>query len=198
MSAHHDEQQELENAKYLWRKGGKWICALLIAAAIGYLGKVVYLNHQQNHAEQAAAVVVQVGTDQAKLIAIQQQFPHMTATAQASLQAAAAWYQAGQYDDAAKAYQWVLDNNKTPVFQAAAAQYLANVYLQQKKYDEALKVVATPVDASYQPLLNEVKGDILVAQGKNKEAVAAYQLAMDKLPEDAPNRELLQLKIGQL
>ena len=33
MSAHHDEQQELENAKHLWRRGGKWVFALLVAAA---------------------------------------------------------------------------------------------------------------------------------------------------------------------
>ena len=27
MSAHHDEQQELENAKYLWNNGGKSLCS---------------------------------------------------------------------------------------------------------------------------------------------------------------------------
>ena len=79
-------------------------------------------------------------------------------------------FQAGKLDDAAKAYQWVLANDKTPVFQAAAMQNLANVYIQQKKFDDALKTLAAPVDATYQPLINEAKGDVFAAQGKAKEA----------------------------
>ena len=72
------------------------------------------------------------------------------------------------------------------------------VLLQQKKFDDALTVLNTPVDESFAPIINETKGDVLTAQGKTKEAVAAYKLALDKLSEDSPNRELLQLKMAQL
>lgn len=198
MSAHHDEQQELENAKHLWHSGGKWIFALLVAAAIGYLGKVIYQNHLESQNAEASNVAAKVLGDKNKLLAIQQQYPKSTAAAQVSLQTAAEWFSKNQYDEAAAAYRWVLDNNKTPLFQAAAVQNLAHVLLQQKKYDEALAVLNTAVEDSYQPLLNEVKGDVLAAQGKKKEAKDAYQSALDKLPENAANRELLQLKISSL
>lgn len=198
MSAHHDEQQELENAKHLWKSGGKWIFALLVAAALGYLGKVVYDNHLESKNAEAASIAAKVGGDVSKLAAVQQQYPQSTAAAQASLETGAALFQQNKLDEAVKAYRWVLDNNKTPLFQAAAAQNLANVLLQQKKYDEALAVLNTPVDDAFQPIINEAKGDVFAAQGKAKEASDAYKLALDKLPENAANRELLQLKMGSL
>ena len=136
--------------------------------------------------------------DAVKLAALQQQFPKDTATTQASLQTAAALFQAGKLDDAAKAYQWVLANDKTPVFQAAAMQNLANVYIQQKKYDDALKTLAMPVSEPYQPLINETKGDVFAAQGKAKEAGEAYKLALDKLPENSGNRQFIRMKMSQL
>lgn len=198
MSAHHDEQQELENAKHLWKSGGKWIFALLVAAALGYLGKVVYDNHIESKNAEAASAAAKVGGDATKLAAVQQQYPQSTAAAQASLETGAALFTQNKLDEAAKTFRWVLDNNKTPIFQAAAAQNLANVLLQQKKYDDALAVLNTPVEESFQPLIHETRGDIFAAQGKTKEAGEAYQQALDKLPENATNRELLQLKMSSL
>lgn len=198
MSAHHDEQQDIENAKQLWHSGGKWLFALLVAAALGYLGKVIYTGHIENKQLEAAEAAAQVGNDAAKLAAVQQQYPDSAAAVQASLQTAAARFAEGKYDEAAAAYQWVLGNSKTPLFQAAAAQNLAAVYLQQKKYDQALQAAATPVDAPFQPALSESKGDILAAQGKAAEAKAAYQAALDQLPEAATARQVLQDKINAL
>ena len=41
MAAHLEEQQELDNFKYFWKKTGRWIFALLIVAALGYLGYTI-------------------------------------------------------------------------------------------------------------------------------------------------------------
>ena len=48
------------------------------------------------------------------------------------------------------------------------------------------------------PVLLETRGDVLVAQGKPKEAAAAYAAALKLLPEDVPQRELLQMKADPL
>lgn len=198
MSAHHDEQQELENAKHLWHTGGKWVFAALVAAALGYLGNVIYKGQVNSSNQEAAALAAQVKGDTAKLSALQQSHGKSSAAAQASLETAKTLFDNGKLDEAAAAYRWVLDNQKAPLFQAAAAQNLANVLLQQKKFDDALAVLNTPVDDSFAPLMNETKGDVLAAQGKNKEAAEAYKLALDKLPENSASRELVQLKLGQL
>ena len=191
MAGYHDEQESINTAKHLWHSGGKWLVGALVAGALSYVGYVAYQGRAHQGSTQAAQLAAQVKGDAAKLVALQQQFPKDTATTQASLQA-------GKLDDAVKAYQWVLANDKTPVFQAAAMQNLANVYIQQKKYDDALKTLAMPVSEPYQPLINEAKGDVFAAQGKAKEASAAYQLALDKLPENSGNRQLIQMKMSQL
>ncbi|UOP05102.1 YfgM family protein [Conchiformibius kuhniae] len=199
MSAHHDEQQDIENAKHFWNKGGKWLFAGLVAAALGYLGHVVYQNHLQSKNENAAlmAMKAQQSGDAAQLAALQQQFDGTAAAAQATLSAAAQAFDKGNYDEAAKAYRWVLAHQKDELFQAIAVQNLANVHLQQKQYDEALKVLATPLAAAFASLADEGRGDVFAAQGKGAEAKKAYQAALDKLGEDAPQREALQLKVAQ-
>ncbi|MBQ9601628.1 MAG: tetratricopeptide repeat protein [Neisseriaceae bacterium] len=198
MSAHHDEQQELENAKYLWNNGGKWLVVALVSIALIYWGKGIYRNYQLDKYAQAAAMATQVKGDVNKLAQLQKDFSGSAAAAQASLETAALLFEQGKTDQAIAAYQWVLNNNKTPVFQAAAVQNLANVYLQQKQYDNALKILATPIEASFQSVIEETKGDVFAAQGKTTEAKQIYQAILDKLPEQSPARELIQLKISQL
>ena len=75
---------------------------------------------------------------------------------------------------------------------------LATILLQQKKYDDALKVLHMPIDAAYQNIINEMRGDVFAAQGKTQEARQSYQSVLEKLPEDSNNRQLIQLKIEQL
>lgn len=199
MSTHHEELQEIENVKYFWRNGGKWIFAALLVAALGYLAYVVYQNHRQSQNEQAATLAAQIQSGKSSdVAALQQQYPDSMGAAQATLHTAAQAFAKGQYDEAVNGYRWVLEHQKAPLMQAAAAQNLANVYLQQKKYDEALQAAATPVEAAFQALMDETRGDIYAAQGKADEAKKAYQAALDKTEKDSPVREGLELKLAQL
>ena len=89
----------------------------------------------------------------------------------------------------------MLKNQKAPLGQALAAQRLGIVLLQQKKYDAAIAALNTKVEADFEPLLLEAKGDVYAAQNKTKEATQSYQQALEKLPKDAIERELLQMKL---
>lgn len=199
MSTHHEELQEIENVKHFWRNGGKWIFAALLVAALGYLAYVVYQNHRQSQNEQAATLAAQIQSGKSSdVAALQQQYPDSMGAAQATLHTAAQAFAKGKYDEAVNGYRWVLEHQKAPLMQAAAAQNLANVYLQQKKYNEALQAAATPVEAAFQALMDETRGDIYAAQGKADEAKKAYQAALDKAEKDSPVREGLELKLAQL
>ena len=170
MSSHHEELQEIENIKHLWRNGGKVIVGLLLVAALGYLGYNVYWGQVHKNNLAVAWQASQINGDMTKLAAIQQQHSHSPATTQATLETAKTLFDSGKLDEAEKAYRWVLANNKAPVFQAAAMTNLATVLLQQKKYDDALKVLHMPIDAAYQNIINEMRGDVFAAQGKTQEA----------------------------
>ena len=205
MAAHLEEQQELDNFKYFWKSTGRWLFALLIAAALGYLGYTMYKSHKASQSQEAAEVLakivdkMQAKASQAEVNAdltnLQQNYPDSIAAAQATLMAAATEYDARRYDVAKGHLNWVLKNQKAPLVQALAAQRLGIVLLQQKKYDAAIAALNTKVEADFEPLLLEAKGDVYAAQNKTKEAAQSYQQALEKLPKDAIERELLQMKL---
>ncbi|EGY60755.1 tetratricopeptide repeat protein [Neisseria sp. GT4A_CT1] len=205
MAAHLEEQQELDNFKYFWKSTGRWLFALLIAAALGYLGYTMYKSHKTSQSQEAAEVLakivdkMQAKASQAEVNAdltnLQQNYPDSIAAAQATLMAAATEYDARRYDVAEGHLNWVLKNQKAPLVQALAAQRLGIVLLQQKKYDAAIAALNTKVEADFEPLLLEAKGDVYAAQNKTKEAAQSYQQALEKLPKEAIERELLQMKL---
>ncbi len=204
MAAHIEEQEELENFKHFWRNTGRWIFGLLLLGALAYLGWILYGNHQAKQSQAAAHVLEQLAanpSDEAnmkqQLQILQQDYSGSVAAAQGSFVVAANAFDKGRYDEAAGHLQWVLNHQKTALIQALAAQRLATVQLQQKKYSEALATLSLPVDAAFQPLLQETKGDVYMAENKVKEASAAYKQALDTLPQDSPSREFLQLKYDQ-
>ncbi len=205
MAAHLEEQQELDDFKYFWKNWGRWLFALLIGAALGYLGYIIYKDHKISQNREAAEVLAQmVDKAQSKadskqinadLLKLQQDYPDTVPAAQATMMVAATEFDAGRYDTAAGHLNWVLSNQKAPLIQALAAQRLAVVLLQQKKYDAAIAALSTKVEADFEPLLLETKGDVYAAQNKAKEAAQSYQQALEKLPKDAIERELLQMKL---
>ena len=205
MAAHLEEQQELDDFKYFWKNWGRWLFALLIAAALGYLGYIIYKDHKISQNREAAEVLAQmVDKAQSKadskqinvdLLKLQQDYPDTVPAAQATMMVAATEFDAGRYDTAAGHLNWVLSNQKAPLIQALSAQRLAVVLLQQKKYDAAIAALSTKVEADFEPLLLEAKGDVYAAQNKTKEAAQSYQQALEKLPKDAIERELLQMKL---
>ena len=195
MAAHLDDQQELENFKYFWRSKGRWLFAVLLLASLVYLGWVLYQGHIKTKNEEAATALAAL---QADLAILQQNYPDSISSAQATMMVAADLFDQGQYEAAEKQLNWVLQNQQIPFVRALAIQRLATVQLQQKKYDAALATLQMPVDAAFEALILETQGDVLYAQGKNKEALAVYEQALAKTVQDAPGLQLLQLKADEL
>lgn len=208
MAAHLEEQQELDNFKYFWKTTGKWLFAVLILAALGYLGYTVYQNRKVSQNQEAAAILAEIvekaqskapqNEINAELAKLQQSYPQSISAAQATLMAAATEFDAHRYDVAEAHLKWVLSNQKDSLIQALAAQRLGVVLLQQKKYDAALAALDTPVEVDFAPLLMETKGDVYAAQGKNQEALKNYGQALEKMPQDSVGRELVQMKLDSL
>ena len=208
MAAHLDDQQELENFKYFWRSKGRWLFAVLLLASLVYLGWVLYQGHIETKNEEAATALAglvekaKASQDkqalQTDLSILQQNYPDSISSAQATMMVAADLFDQGQYEAAEKQLNWVLQNQQIPFVRALAIQRLATVQLQQKKYDAALATLKMPVDAVFEALILETQGDVLYAQGKNKEALAVYEQALAKTVQDAPGLQLLQLKADEL
>ena len=201
-----EEQQDIDNFKHFWSKGGKWLFVLLLAAGLAYLGFVLSKTYAKGQDEEAAALAYQFVEKSSKkdasaltdLKTLQEQHGKSFGAAEATLMAAAQAFDEKKYDQAEKHLLWVQKNNPDVFIQALSNQRLAVVKLQQQQYDAALKFVDATVPAELKPMMLETKGDILAAKGDKAQAKTAYAEALKDLDEKtSPNYELLKFKAEQ-
>lgn len=207
MAVHLQDEQEIANFKYFWQRWGRWLFGLLVILAAVYLGWVLYQNHTQRNNEKAALILDTFVTEaannqegQAKktLLNLQEKYPHTLSASQATLMMAGTAFDQGKYDEAIKHLLWVKQRQSSDLIQTLTAQRLSAVYLQQKKYPQALAALDIKVAAQFQPVLLDTKGDVLWAQQQHKEALAVYKQALDLSSQDSPLRQLIQMKLDSL
>jgi len=204
MVVHIQDEQEVANFKFFWQRWGRWIFAILVVTALAYLGYVLYQGHLRKNNEKASVVfdtfVTQATANnmpasKKALLELQQDYPDTINTTQATLMMAGSAFDDGKYDEAIKHLQWVKERQHSDLLQAIVAQRLATVYLQQNKFSEALSALDIQVDNHFKPTLLETKGDVLYAQKKTAEAITAYEQALNLLPAENVQREIIQMKI---
>lgn len=200
------EQQELDNIKHFWHRGGKWLLAFLLVLALAYLGYVLNKSHQADRHKEAATLAYQFiekssakdATALAELKTLQEQYADSFGAAEATLMAAAQAFDEKQYEQAEKHLLWVQTHHQDVFLQALSNQRLAVLKLQQQKYDDALKYAEAVVPEALKPMMLETKGDILVAKGDVTKAKEAYAQALKGLDEKtSPNYELVKFKAEQ-
>jgi len=120
-------------------------------------------------------------------------FAHM-----AALMAARSAFDGGDLKTAKEQLQWVISKGNDEEYKALAKIRLAGILLDEKSYDEGLKLLAEDFPASFASLVADRKGDILVAQNKIAEARTAYQTALEKMDTRNPGRQLIQLKLDAI
>jgi predicted negative regulator of RcsB-dependent stress response len=100
---------------------------------------------------------------------------------------------------AAKAQlQWVIDHADEDELKAIARYRLAQVLLDDKQYDEALKTLDAKTDDAFAGIYADLKGDVLAAAGKVADARTAYQVALSKLDPKSGYRAYVQAKLDAL
>jgi predicted negative regulator of RcsB-dependent stress response len=202
-----EEQEQLDELKAWWRQYSKWVFIVIAVAGFtvaGIRGLRYYWNKQaldagELYAQQLAAVA---GGESKKVqdmaLAITQQYPRTEYAVFAALAGAKAAAESGDPAAAAIDLQWVLDHAKADAVRDMARLRLAVIWLDQKKYDDALKLVNEAHGDGFSALYADLKGDVLVAQGKNDDARSAYQLALDKSDAASVQRVVVQMKLDSL
>ena len=202
-----EEQEQLASLKAWWSQYGNLITWLLIIALAAYAAWSGWNYYQRTQVAQAGQLYEELqkavtAKDDSK---VQRAANDMTAkfgrTAYAQMAALAAAKSAFDANDlkAAKAQlQWVADNATSDEYKAIANIRLAGILLDEKAFDEGLKLLAGDFPEQFAGAVADRKGDILIAQSKIEDARAAYKLALDKTDEKNPARQLIQLKLDAL
>jgi predicted negative regulator of RcsB-dependent stress response len=207
--AHYDleEQEQIDTLKTWWKMYGNLVTSVVVAASLGVVGWQGWNWYQRDQSARAAAIygvleqAAGAGDAQKVKAAAGELAEKFGGTAYASLGtmlAAKQSFAAGDLKTAKTQLSWVAENGKDEVKDLARLR-LAAVLLDEQAYDDALK----QLDAAHAPVLEvrfqELKGDVLTAQGKKAEARAAYQAALDKMADkQGAGRELLQQKLDSL
>ena len=206
MATHLDleEQEQLDQLKHFWRQYGgliTWGLVLVLAAIGAWNGWQWY---QRKQAVQAGAMfdeidrIVQASDAEraGSLFAeIRERYPRTVYTAQAGLLTARVQLDKGKNDAARASLQWVAENAGEGEYRAIARLRWAGLLMDDKKYDEALKVLAGDWPRSFEPLAADRRGDILAAQGKKGEATAAYRSAYQGMDVQLDYRRLVDAKL---
>lgn len=202
-----EEQEQLDNIKSWWKQYGNIITWTLIIALAGYAAWTGWNTYQRNQAAQASQLYSELQKamelkDNAKVqrIAsdIESKFGSTAYAPMGALVAAKSAFDAKDLKTATDRLQWVIANADDKEYQAIAKIRLAGIRLDEKAYDEALKLVSGEFPPSFAGIAADRKGDILTAQSKLQEARSAYQLALEKTDANNPGRELIQVKLDAL
>ena len=201
------EQEQVDAFKAWWKESGNRVIGIVLLGALAFAGNQYWRNHQASQSAEAAKlygeVLQQVESRDAKRIgdaadALANRYGDSAYAPRAQLRAAQASLQARDAARAKVQLQWVIEHAGETALQDTARLKLASVLLDEKQYDAALQQLAAEHPASFDGLYADLKGDVLLAQGKAADARAAWQQALDKMDTQSPYRNLVQLKLDGL
>ena len=186
MEVYTTEEQQVEVIKSWWKENGTSVLAGTVIGLVGLFGWRYYNELQQTNQEAASQAYNAMTAQLAKGddAALEQAKSFISAhqgdayAELAALQLAAAAVKAGKLDLAAEQLTQVAANGDESIKPIAALR-LARVLKDQGKADEALAQLGKISNDAFKAQVAEVRGDVLLKQGKAEEARDAYQVAAD-------------------
>jgi len=201
-----EEQERIAELKAWWEDNRVFVIAGAVALLVGLAGWQGWQLFKERRLEDAAAMwrpVEQGARDNdAKKVsdagkALIDKYPSSFFASQAALLIAKNDFDAGRLDDARARYQFVMDKGVDEL-RGVARLRLAAVLLEQKKYDEALKTLDANKEEAFVAPAADLRGDIMLAQGRIDEARAAYKLASEKASPRNPVKSIAETKLAAL
>ena len=205
-----EEQEQVAELKAWWNHYGTLLVSVLVAAALALGGWLGWRWHQQTQAQEASVVYDALtraaqGGD-AKAVreaagALIEKYPRSLYASMGAMTAARFHFDRNDSKNAKAQLGWVVASSHSEDFRDLARLRLAAVLLDEKAYDEALKLLEAAHAAAFDAQYLTLRGDILLAKGQPAEARAAYRTALekaDKEQENAAFRESLRMRLEAL
>lgn len=194
------DEQQAEALKKWWAENGYY---LMGGVGLG-LGILFGWNYWQDYTEQRSADGSAAYSNLSKAVESQSieeavqlrgvlegDFGSTPYAALGNLKLAKGLVEENKLDEAAARLQWVVDNASEPELVEIATLRKIRVLIAAGKHDEALTALKADLPSSYTAIVEELRGDALVAKGKVDEARVAYDRA---LLTSGGGSEFLQLK----
>lgn len=212
-----EEQEQISELKAWWARYGNAVTAGLLVAAVAVFGWQGWNWYQRNQAAQASGILAEVQkaasghdakTAAARAGVLIEKFPGTTHAVLAVLMSARLQAEGGDVKTAEAQLGWAAENAGELELRDIARLRLANLLLDEKAYDEALKLLEREPAPTFSGRFHEMRGDIHAVQGKGAEAKKSYEAAIaqfDEVAKAAPagavderQKAILQLKLESL
>ena len=199
-----EEQEQLDQLKAFWKRYGNLVTWTLIAVLAAFAAWNGWHWWQRDQAVKAGSMFDQLDkaaqagdADQAARVFadMKSNYPRTAYTEQGGLLAAKVQFDKGQADAALTTLAWVGANAVEVEYQTIARLRAAGILLDQKKYDDALKQLDAATAPDFAALVDDRRGDVLLAQGKKDEAKASYAKAWKAMDPTIDYRRLIDAKL---
>jgi predicted negative regulator of RcsB-dependent stress response len=178
------------------------IAVFLVAFfAYQYLESVNQSNDEEASQLFQDVIVSKIGNIdeiKSKVGELQNDFSNSPYAARASIYYSKLLVETGDYTAAAKELIWASGENIEPSIQSMANYLLGNLYLVEKKLDEALEVANKIITDGYIGLANDLKGDIYLAKGDKENAIKSYELALKYFGGQGELHKVIENKLNSI
>jgi len=202
-----EEQERLDELKAWWSRWGNLLLTFVIvvcAVIIGVQGWRWWTAKQTDEAATLYAAVSQAAREsdlpKAKDATAQltDKFSGTGYAPRAALVLAKMLFDAKDAAPAKAQLQWVIDRADETEMKEIARYRLAVLLLDEKQYDETLRLLDAKHGEPFAAVYADLRGDALVAAGRAAEARAAYQTALAKFDVKSQYRNYVQVKLEAL
>lgn len=200
------EEEQLDAIRHWWAENGRAVVVGVVLAVAVAFGWRAWVGHQRAQAD-GASMAYQMLLQQLNAGETQQvselgrqiigQYPTTVYAVLTALTMAQQAVDRADLDGAAAQLQWAMEHSKVPELKQLAQVRLARVLVAQGKPEQALQQLNTGM-ASFDAMVEEVKGDAYLALGKRADAYRAYSKALSGYAEVPEKQQLLRMKLDDL
>ncbi len=202
-----EEQEQIDEFKVWWKLHGMKVILGVTAFLVIVGGWRAWETWQRNQAAEASMLfdtAVQAASlndlKSAKSITAR----IMENQARSAYATPASWlagrvnYENGDLKSARAQYEYALEHAKDDGLKQLARIRLAGILFEEKDHAGALALLNKSYEPAFQGLAAQLKGDVLIEQGKPSEARTAYKLALEKLDDKSSLKPLLEIRLDAL
>lgn len=202
-----EEQEQIDEFKVWWKLHGTKVILGVTAFLVVVGGWRAWETWQRNQAVEASMLfdtAVQAASMNELKATKDTTARIMENQARSAYATPAAWlagrvnYESGDLKSARAQYQFALEHAKDAGLKQLARIRLAGILFEEKDLAGALALLNESYDPAFQGLAAQLKGDVLIEQGKAEEARAAYKLALSKLDDKSSLKPLLEIRLDAL
>jgi predicted negative regulator of RcsB-dependent stress response len=204
-----EEQEQLAQLKGWWKDHGTKVLMAVIVLAASASAWRGWEWYQRNQSAQASALYEQLAkgaaAGDAKAVrdaagSLFESHPGSMYASMAALTAARFNFDRNDLKAAKLQLQWAVDKARTDELRDLARLRLAGLLMDEKAYDEALKLLEAKHADAFVAQYAVMRGDLLVAKNQAAEAKAAYKLALEKADKKQGGafKESVQVRLDAL